>query len=224
MTSMILDRNRSLDWRRVGAWSSTFATHGLIFALLALPIAAPMLHPSVPRIEPMVVDVKPLPPAVLPEPPPPIPRPRTPPVQKHVAPAPTSPPVTASPIAEAPSPITAPPAVSPVAPADTNPSTEGSTASPAGATQTLAYDGALRPTYPTASARAREQGTVLLRVLVDADGAVQRVEIERSSGHAKLDSAARDAVMRGRFRPVLRDGKAIPAWGLVPIEFRLDRG
>jgi protein TonB len=71
--------------------------------------------------------------------------------------------------------------------------------------------------------RQREQGRVLLNVLVDAGGNVQRIEIARSSGHANLDAAAREAVQRAHFKPVLRDGKAISAWGMVPIEFRLDR-
>jgi protein TonB len=30
-------------------------------------------------------------------------------------------------------------------------------------------------------------------------------------------------VGKAHFRPVLANGKAVAAWGLVPIEFRLDR-
>ena len=93
-----------------------------------------------------------------------------------------------------------------------------------GATQTLAYATPLQPRYPPASVRAREQGTVMLRVLVDANGVPQRVEIARSSGHARLDAAARESVLRARFRPVMRNGEAVSAWGIVPIAFRLDRG
>ena len=87
----------------------------------------------------------------------------------------------------------------------------------------LAYAGALALRYPPASVRSREQGTVVLRVLVDARGSAQRIELVRSSGHVRLDEAARDAVGRARFQPVLRNGEAIPAWGLVPVAFRLDR-
>jgi protein TonB len=93
-----------------------------------------------------------------------------------------------------------------------------------GATQTLAYATPLAPMYPPSSLRAREEGTVLLRVLVDPSGVPQRVEIARSSGHTRLDTAARDSVLRARFRPVMRDGAAVSAWGIVPIAFRLDRG
>jgi protein TonB len=52
----------------------------------------------------------------------------------------------------------------------------------------------------------------------------QRVEIAKSSGHTRLDMAARESVLRATFRPVMRNGAAVPAWGLVPIAFRLDRG
>jgi protein TonB len=72
--------------------------------------------------------------------------------------------------------------------------------------------------------RAREQGIVTLRVLVDASGLPQRVEIARSSGHARLDAAAKESIEHARFRPVVQNGIAIPAWGIVPIAFRLDRG
>jgi protein TonB len=55
------------------------------------------------------------------------------------------------------------------------------------------------------------------------NGDVQRIEIVRSSGHASLDAAAREAVRAAHFKPVLANGKAVSAWGLVPIEFRLDK-
>ena len=97
-------------------------------------------------------------------------------------------------------------------------------AQPPTASQALAYATPLQPRYPPASMRAEEQGIVMLRVLVDETGVPQRVEIARSSGHARLDVAARDSVLKARFRPVMRNGQATPAWGIVPIEFRLDRG
>lgn len=86
----------------------------------------------------------------------------------------------------------------------------------------LAYDGALKLRYPPASVRAHEEGNVLLNVLVDENGNAQRVEIARSSGHAALDAAAREAISRAHFQAVLRNGVAVKAWGVVPIRFRLD--
>ncbi len=92
-----------------------------------------------------------------------------------------------------------------------------------GETRQLAYAEPMRLRYPAPAIRARAEGKVLLKVLVDADGKVERIEIARSSGHAALDAAAREAVQRARFKPVLREGVAVPAWGLVPIAFRLDQ-
>jgi protein TonB len=68
----------------------------------------------------------------------------------------------------------------------------------------------------------RFEGTVLLAVLVDTNGRPLRVDVRESSGHRQLDDAAREQVLaRWRFRPAMRDGRAIQAIGLVPVEFRL---
>ena len=206
------------DWQRVASLSTTFAAHALALLVLALPLAAPLVREEPARIEASVISEPPPPPPLPPER---MPLPRMEPVHAPTPPpriAPTPSPLpataTATPIASMPMPAVT--AVVDIAPA----------ATPAGRgeTRTLAYDGPLDLRYPAASARQREQGTVLLNVLVDVDGRVQRIEIVRSSGHRRLDEAARAAVQRARFVPVLIDGQAQAAWGLVPIEFRLARG
>jgi protein TonB len=78
------------------------------------------------------------------------------------------------------------------------------------------------PVYPTTSRRLRESGEVLLRVEVTADGEARMVEIERGSGHARLDEAARRAVAGWRFIPARRGDAAVGSRVLVPIVFRLD--
>jgi periplasmic protein TonB len=60
---------------------------------------------------------------------------------------------------------------------------------------------------------------VLLRVLVDALGRPAQVQLERSSGYARLDEAARAAVQKALFRPYELNGVAQPAQVLIPIEF-----
>ena len=77
------------------------------------------------------------------------------------------------------------------------------------------------PTYPPASRRLREQGLVLLRVRVTADGSSEAVFVQRSSGHARLDDAAVAAVRQWRFVPARRGDAAVDSWVLVPIEFEL---
>ncbi|MEX6723428.1 energy transducer TonB [Parapedomonas caeni] len=79
------------------------------------------------------------------------------------------------------------------------------------------------PPYPMASRRAREQGTVMLRVLVSPAGTAQMVELEASSGFSRLDHAASDAVRRWRFVPASQSGRPVTAWVLVPVIFSLAR-
>ena len=80
------------------------------------------------------------------------------------------------------------------------------------------------PRYPPQSRRLREQGLVVLRVVIDEQGAASSIEIEMSSGHARLDDAAREAVLRAAFRPYVEDGAPRRALVLIPIEFALNRG
>jgi len=80
------------------------------------------------------------------------------------------------------------------------------------------------PRYPPQSRKLREQGLVVLRVLIDERGAASRIEVESSSGHARLDLAAREAVARAAFRPYVEDGLPRRALVLIPIEFSLNRG
>jgi periplasmic protein TonB len=77
------------------------------------------------------------------------------------------------------------------------------------------------PEYPRISQRRREQGTVLLRVVVGADGFPLSWSIERSSGHPRLDEAALAAVEGWRFEPARRGSRPVTASVIVPMEFRL---
>lgn len=71
------------------------------------------------------------------------------------------------------------------------------------------------------SKRLNEQGTVMLRVMVKADGNAGMVEVKSSSGYPRLDQAAIDAVKTWRFNPATSDGKTIDEWYQVPIPFKL---
>lgn len=78
------------------------------------------------------------------------------------------------------------------------------------------------PAYPSLSRRMKEQGRVILRVLVSASGEAENIEIRTSSGSERLDRAAIDAVRRWRFAPARRGAETIAAYALVPILFQLD--
>jgi protein TonB len=79
------------------------------------------------------------------------------------------------------------------------------------------------PTYPMVSRRNHEEGRVLLKVLVSAEGATKNLLVQQSSGFAHLDDAATEAVRKWRFVAARRGSEAVEDWVLVPIVFRLDR-
>jgi len=74
-----------------------------------------------------------------------------------------------------------------------------------------------KPTYPAASARNMEEGTVQIAFLVDAHGTVRNSRIQRSSGSSMLDQATRDAIKVCTFTPAERSGKPIESW--VTIDY-----
>ncbi len=85
--------------------------------------------------------------------------------------------------------------------------------------ESVEYVRAAPPVYPKESQRKREHGTVVLRVLVDAQGHPAQIQVERSSGFERLDAAAREAVEKFLFRPYEVNGVAQPAQVLIPIGF-----
>jgi periplasmic protein TonB len=78
------------------------------------------------------------------------------------------------------------------------------------------------PVYPQLSRKKKEQGTVLLLLMVKADGTVGEVQITTSSGFSRLDQAAIQAVKRWNFQPAQQQGKSIDFWYELPLTFRLN--
>jgi len=79
------------------------------------------------------------------------------------------------------------------------------------------------PRYPGAALRRGESGTVLVRVEVDTAGMPAGVALVQRSGSRDLDRAAMEAVRGWRFQPAQRNGQAIPASLVIPIDFKADR-
>lgn len=77
------------------------------------------------------------------------------------------------------------------------------------------------PDYPRLSRRLGEEGQVVLRVFVEADGKPKEVTIHQSSGFPRLDQAALNAVRQWTFAPAQKGKEAVAAWVLVPINFNL---
>lgn len=78
-----------------------------------------------------------------------------------------------------------------------------------------------RPVYPTQFRLAKEQGRVVVQVLVDTTGRPVQVSLQGSSGYPALDESALTAVRSARFRPFMEGGAAQPVWVLIPINFVL---
>lgn len=79
----------------------------------------------------------------------------------------------------------------------------------------------VEPNYPPASRRAGEQGTAVFSVLVDASGHPQDVKVQSSSGFARLDQSAMEAIRRWMFNPAVRGSQKVAAWTSVRVKFQL---
>ncbi|MFA6052802.1 MAG: energy transducer TonB [Methylobacter sp.] len=78
------------------------------------------------------------------------------------------------------------------------------------------------PDYPSISRREGEQGLVLLRVQVTANGTAASVELQTSSGSTRLDQAALEAVKKWRFVPAKRGEQPVSASVTVPVSFSIE--
>jgi len=88
--------------------------------------------------------------------------------------------------------------------------------------QDLAYNSRTYPRYPAAAIKAGEQGTVILKVQVLADGSVGTIAYEpehSTTTSADLIAAATDAARQWRFNPEIKDGKPVTGYARVPIKF-----
>jgi protein TonB len=167
--------------------------------------------PEPPKPEPP----KPEPPKPEPvKPEPPKPAPRAEPVKTEARPEPVK-------IDTPPPPVAAPPAPAPVAPPAPPAPPAPKTTARTEVSISASYAAANRkPEYPKMSLRLGEQGTVVLTVMVKSDGSASEVEVKSSSGFARLDRAAADAVKTWHFNPATVDGKAVDKSYEVPITFK----
>ena len=116
-------------------------------------------------------------------------------------------------------------------PDSTNSSTAGAKAGQQGAAtastqpkiiEQVRYVGAPpRPVYPRASQRRKEQGKVVVRVVISPQGTVAQLWVKNSSGHSRLDQAALAAVRQVRFKPYTENGIAQKAMADIPFDFVL---
>ena len=75
------------------------------------------------------------------------------------------------------------------------------------------------PVYPPAAKNMRTTGVVKVEVTVSETGEVS--EVQKTSGPALLQTAAKDAIRKWRFKPFTRDGQPVKAVGFVNFNFSL---
>jgi TonB family protein len=75
----------------------------------------------------------------------------------------------------------------------------------------------LEPVYPGNTRNAAHYGTVVLNVLLDADGQIHNMKVTSSLG-PDMDEAAIQAVKR--CTPAMKNGQAVDYWQTIEINFR----
>jgi protein TonB len=77
------------------------------------------------------------------------------------------------------------------------------------------------PRYPPASQRNEETGSLVLHMQIDDKGNPVSVAISKSSGHSRLDEAAKSWIMTCKFKPPTVDGKPVAAVADQAYQFQL---
>ncbi len=75
------------------------------------------------------------------------------------------------------------------------------------------------PSYPELALQRGWHGTVWLRLQIDVQGKIVKVEIERSSGYDILDHEAMRAVSQWKAQPAKRRGKPVETVEILPVRF-----
>jgi protein TonB len=74
--------------------------------------------------------------------------------------------------------------------------------------------------YPEVAKRAGLEGKVIVSALIDKDGHVIRVEVDKSD-YPVFEEAAKKAMMKAKFTPARQNGEPVKLWYTVPIVFKL---
>ena len=203
---------------RFGGLAAVVALHAGIIYALANGLGQCVVDMVSPPLEArVIVEAKPLPPE--PEPAKPLP-------PKKVAPPPKPyvPPPEIRVAAPPPAAITAVTATRPPEPvAVTGTAPPAPVAEPVRVAAALDASGTCKPPpYPPTSRRNGEAGAVVLRFLIDTDGAVLESKVEASSGFGRLDEAALNGLALCRFKPGSVDGRPDRSWARMRYVWKLN--
>lgn len=77
----------------------------------------------------------------------------------------------------------------------------------------------VEPTYSPKAVKGIGDPRVVLRVLVDAQGRITRVLVDKGIPGSDLEAAAVSAVLRWQFQPGSQDGKPVESWATAEFKF-----
>lgn len=77
--------------------------------------------------------------------------------------------------------------------------------------------------YPDTSRRLKEEGDVIIAILINSDGSVGDVKVEKSSGYQRLDDAAVEfyKTKASKFLPATKGGQPVAAWKTLKVTWKL---
>lgn len=206
------------DPKRVLAIAAAVSAHILVFGAMLLPSERGLVARIHPGPE-LTFETPSLPPP-----------PTLPVVVKITPKAPTVPELRPQPAPQPELKLEAPPVQVAVLPVPMEDAEQVSIAEPARSGGASAVESVMQvvrapaPPYPIDLIRKGVSGTVEFRVLVNADGMPEQVELLRSSGNRKLDQLSLSHIKRRwRFRAPEVDGVARAGWGRGKVSFALEQ-
>jgi len=211
-----------IHFRQFAPLSFTLLLHGVFLLVIFIGFSQhPVSLPALPEITvSLIAPATPAPPA----PAPPVVTPKAEPPKPIAKVQPT-------PVARTPEPAITHPATPPEKPAEATPAPASTPAKAANSESTVitparfdaAYLNNPKPAYPPLSRRLNEEGRVVLRVQISAEGTATEVTVHTGSGFPRLDNAALEAVRQWRFIPAKQGGQAVASTVLVPMPFELNK-
>jgi protein TonB len=77
----------------------------------------------------------------------------------------------------------------------------------------------IEPDYPYDADRQRLSGRVVLQLKLEADGRVSEIDVVSSAPPGVFDESAIHAFRDARFAPAQRNGRAVRAQLVIPVEY-----
>ena len=77
----------------------------------------------------------------------------------------------------------------------------------------------VEPTYTPKAVKGIGDPRVVLRVLVDPQGRITRVLVDKGIPGSELEASAVSAILRWQFRPATQDGKPVESWATAEFRF-----